>query len=276
MRPDAPKLLTEEALDDKDMCTFLKGWAAVVAPFLMTFWTDLTTDLVVLVVFLAVLMVVEVMERTDGKEQDEEWTEGEECNDIGFWQPITWAVLVGRASAEAKLIYQRYMTQRLCGGSHAGFTAISTNAALLLWFRHVGGMFHVAYGIEGVGVTCSVKNMNWTTGSSLRRWKVWINTCSIFHLVTGKSYVVSNDNCVEAGMLSCQNPEDLQQSIHYWWDAEVVCLYVVVKDAMSWHFGCFCQTMYYLSSPYSQHKVQDWSFQAFTLLKTEHVHHYGC
>jgi len=105
MRPDASKLLTEEALDDKDMCTFLKGWAAVVAPFLMTFWTDLTTDLVVLAVFLAVLMVVEVMDQTDGKEQDEEWTEGEECNDIGFWQPITWAVLVGRASAEAKLIY---------------------------------------------------------------------------------------------------------------------------------------------------------------------------
>jgi hypothetical protein len=55
----------------------------------MTFWTDLTTDLVVLAVFLAVLMVVEVMDQTDGKEQDEEWTEGEECNDIGFWQPIT-------------------------------------------------------------------------------------------------------------------------------------------------------------------------------------------
>jgi len=201
MRPDAPKLLTEEALDDKDTCAFLKGRAAVAAPFLTTFWTDLATDLAVLAVFLAVLMVIEVMEWTDGEEWDKEWTEGEECDDVGFWRPIAWAVLVGRVSAEAKLIYQRLTTQRIHGGSYAGFTAISTKAVLLLWFCHVGGMFHVAYDIEGAGVTCSVKNMNWmTTGSSLRRrWKAWINTCSIFHHVTGKSYVMSNDHCVEAG-----------------------------------------------------------------------------
>jgi hypothetical protein len=55
--------VTDDALDDKDALTFLKGRAAVAAPFLTIFRTDLAT-------FLVACVVCKTTERREGEERE--------------------------------------------------------------------------------------------------------------------------------------------------------------------------------------------------------------
>ena len=59
---------TEDALEDRDVCTFFKGQTAVAAPFLMACLTDLVTDFTVIAAFFTDDIVLEVMECIDGEE----------------------------------------------------------------------------------------------------------------------------------------------------------------------------------------------------------------
>ena len=67
-RSNVPKMLTEDAREDRDVRAFFKGRTAVAAPFLMTFLRDLATDVAVFAIFFTDDVVLEATECVDGED----------------------------------------------------------------------------------------------------------------------------------------------------------------------------------------------------------------
>jgi len=98
---------TEDALEDRDVCAFFKGWTAVAAPFLMAHLTDLVTDFAVFAAFFTDNIVLEAMECIDGKEWDK-WRYNEDHDNTEFWWLIVQTAMQTFRRG-ARLIYPRLM-----------------------------------------------------------------------------------------------------------------------------------------------------------------------
>lgn len=106
-RNNAPKMSTEDALEDRDVRAFFKGQTAVAAPFLMVRLTDLAMDFMVFSAFFTDDIVLEVMECIDS----EKWGErryNEDCDNTEFWQLIVQTAMQ-TFRREVRLIYPRLM-----------------------------------------------------------------------------------------------------------------------------------------------------------------------
>jgi hypothetical protein len=79
--------LIEDALEDRDVCTFFKGQTAAAPPFLMTLLRDLVMDFAVSATCFTDNVVLEVMECADSEDQDEQRYD-KDCNNTEFWQLI--------------------------------------------------------------------------------------------------------------------------------------------------------------------------------------------
>ena len=115
-RSNTPKLLTEDALEDRDACAFFKGKTAVAAPFLMTLLTDLVMDFTVFTTFFADDIVLEAMDCVDSKDQDEQ-RDDEDRKNIEFWQ------LIVRTAMHTFRNWVRFIYQRLTRDSGQAATA---------------------------------------------------------------------------------------------------------------------------------------------------------
>ena len=91
-RNNAPKMSTEDALEDRDVRAFFKGWTAVAAPFLMACLTDLVMDFAVFAAFFTDNIVLEVTECIDSEEWDKRRYD-EDCDNTEFWWLIVQTVM---------------------------------------------------------------------------------------------------------------------------------------------------------------------------------------
>ena len=106
-RNNTPRMSTEDAREDRDVCAFFKGQTAVAVPFLMVRLTDLVMDFTVFAAFFTDNIVLEVMECIDSKEWDERRYD-EDCDNTEFWQLIVQTAM-WTFRREVRLIYPRLM-----------------------------------------------------------------------------------------------------------------------------------------------------------------------